>query len=359
MKLVIRVVGSLLTSLLLGAIALPAQVQGQPIPAATDGTATVVTPDGNRFDIHGGILSGDRANLFHSFQQFGLSEGQVANFLSNPEIRNILGRVIGGQPSVIDGLIQVSGGNSNLFLMNPAGIIFGRGASLSVPASFMATTATGIGLGDNHWFNAFGMNDYPNLNGTPSIFAFDTAKSGSIINAGNLAVGEGQALTLLGGNVINTGQLKAPSGMITLSTVPGENLVRVSWEGRLLSLEIAPPRNWDGQRVTPLDLPTLLTGTAGGVETGLRVSPHGEVYLNSANQVIPVEAGTTIVSGTLDASFPQEDRQKMGGNVNILGHRVGLLDGSINVSGRMPFKQLLTVTLRLMPTDWREVMAGG
>uniref|UniRef100_A0ACD5GZT2 Filamentous hemagglutinin N-terminal domain-containing protein n=1 Tax=Desertifilum tharense IPPAS B-1220 TaxID=1781255 RepID=A0ACD5GZT2_9CYAN len=64
-------------------------------------------------------------NLFHSFEQFGLSEGQIANFLSSPQIQNILGRVIGGDASIINGLIQVSGGNSNLFLINPAGILFG------------------------------------------------------------------------------------------------------------------------------------------------------------------------------------------------------------------------------------------
>jgi len=121
--------------------------QGQPITPATDGTDTLVTPDGNRYDIHGGKLSGDGANLFHSFDKFGLDAGQIANFLSNPDIRNILGRVTGGDASLINGLIQVSGGNSNLFLMNPAGIVFGSNASLNVPASFTATTATGIGFG--------------------------------------------------------------------------------------------------------------------------------------------------------------------------------------------------------------------
>jgi large exoprotein involved in heme utilization and adhesion len=51
--------------------------------------------------------------------------------------------------------------------MNPAGIVFGRNASLNVPADFTATTATGIGFGNNNWFNATGNNDYQNLIGTP------------------------------------------------------------------------------------------------------------------------------------------------------------------------------------------------
>ncbi|MEO1340545.1 MAG: filamentous hemagglutinin N-terminal domain-containing protein [Cyanobacteria bacterium J06635_13] len=51
-------------------------------------------------------------------------------------------------------------GDSNLLLMNQAGIIFGESAQLNVPADFTATTATGIGFGNNLWFNAVGENNY-------------------------------------------------------------------------------------------------------------------------------------------------------------------------------------------------------
>src|SRR4028118_2181027 len=166
----------------------------QSITPAPDGTGTVVTQDGNRFNIGGGALSGDRANLFQSFQQFGLDSGQIANFLSDASTRNILGRVTGGNPSIINGLIRVTGGNSNLFLMNPAGIVFGANARLNVPADFTATTANSIGFGGNYWFNALGGNNYQALIGTPSVFAFDTAQAGAIVNAGNLAVQPGQNL---------------------------------------------------------------------------------------------------------------------------------------------------------------------
>jgi large exoprotein involved in heme utilization and adhesion len=67
-------------------------VTANPITPASDGTGTIVTPNGNRFDIHGGSLSQDGTNLFQSFQQFGLDSGQIANFLSNPSIQNILER---------------------------------------------------------------------------------------------------------------------------------------------------------------------------------------------------------------------------------------------------------------------------
>ncbi|WP_044205933.1 CHAT domain-containing protein [Coleofasciculus chthonoplastes] len=239
--------------------------QAQPITPAVDGTDTVVTPEGNRLDIHGGTLSGDGANLFHSFEQFGLFPDQIANFISDPQIRNILGRVVGGDTSVINGLIQVTGGNSNLFLMNPAGIIFGANAQLNVPAAFTATTATGIGFGSENWFNAFGENSYENLIGTPTSLAFDLAESAAITNHGNLEVGEGQTLTLVGGSITNTGQLTASGGQVAIAAVPGENLLRISQPGSPLTLEITPPRSATGEQlpINPLDLPVLLTGNSG------------------------------------------------------------------------------------------------
>ncbi len=117
----------------------------QPIAPANDGTGTLIAPHGNQFDISGGTQAG--GNLFHSFQQFGLGTNQIANFLATPDLQNILGRVVGGDPSIINGIIQVTGGTPNLYLLNPAGIVFGQNASLNVPASFTATTATGIGFG--------------------------------------------------------------------------------------------------------------------------------------------------------------------------------------------------------------------
>jgi filamentous hemagglutinin family protein len=250
--------------------------QAQPITPATDGTNTTVTPNGNSFDITDGQISSDGTNLFHSFNQFGLEAGQIANFLSQPNIQNILARINGGNPSFINGLIQVTGGNSNLFLMNPAGIIFGANAQLNVPASFFATTATGIGF-DGGRFNAFGNNDYSNLVGSPNVFHFDAAQPAAITNDGDLAVGEGQNLGLFGGTVVSTGSLTASTGNITVAAIPGTSRVRISQAGQILALEVEPPIDAQGKAapLTAALLPQLLTASGAiqttdvaGVETG-------------------------------------------------------------------------------------------
>ncbi|MFB8796288.1 MAG: CHAT domain-containing protein [Microcoleus sp.] len=267
----------------------PTAAFGQSITPATDGTGTVVTPQGNRIDISGGKLSRDGANLFHSFQQFGLSETQTANFLSNPAIQNILARIVGGNASVINGLIQVTGGNSNLFLMNPAGIVFGANAQLNVPASFTATTANSIGFGD-YSFKAIGYNNYTTLLGTPSNFNFSAIESASIVNRGNLAVNPGESLTLLGGNVTNTGKVSAPGGQINIVSVPGASFVRISQPGHLLSLEVSSEALNSQTQVekgengkSAASLTELLTGRGDKVNaTGVAVNSDGTVQLTDS-----------------------------------------------------------------------------
>ncbi|AKG19955.1 CHAT domain-containing protein [Calothrix sp. 336/3] len=307
-----------------------------PITPAKDATNTIVTPNGNRIDITGGQFSSNGANLFHSFEKFGLNPQQIANFLSNPNIQNILGRVVGGDPSVINGLIQVTGGNSNLYLMNPAGIIFGNNASLNVPGAFTATTANGIGFG-SQWFSALGVNDYTKLSGNPSAFSFAMQQPGAVINLGNLAVKSGQNFTLLGGTVVNNGSITAPNGQVILSTVPGEKLVRISQPGSLLSLEIQPltaittsAQNWT---LPILSLPQLLTSGGNGNANKLTVNPDGSVKLSGS--------GITVQNGDVVVGNVTTKTATVSANRNLTG-----VESQIITTGNLTLRARNTVTLR-------------
>jgi filamentous hemagglutinin family protein len=338
---------TIVTSLMLWLGAIPSlsiwdinPVQAQSIVPAPDGTSTIVTPDGNRIDISGGQLSGDKANLFHSFTQFGLNPEQIANFLSNPNIQNILGRVVGGDPSIIRGLIQVSGGNSNLFLMNPSGIVFGPSASLNVPGSFTATTANGIGFGSN-WFNASGANNYTALVGNPNTFSFSMTQPGAIVNAGDLAVGQGQNLTLLGGTVASVGSLSAPEGQVLVTAVPGEKFIRLSQPGSPLSLEILPPstnsapQNWN---LPIIALPQLLTAGGGGNASQLETNNDGTVRLSGSGISVVngdvVTGNVTAKTATLSAKgnlTSVESQLSTTGDLNLLaGDTVRIRDSIAN-----------------------------
>ena len=303
--------------------------QAQVVPNVGD-AGTVVTPNGNVFTITGGAMSPDQVNLFHSFLQFGLSRDQIADFIANPTLQNILVRVNGGNASVIDGLLRVSGGNSNLYFMNPSGIIFGTNARLDVPGSFTATTANGIGFGAG-WFSAAGANDYGLLVGSPSNFAF-APQAGAVINAGSLTVGAGQSLRLLGGIVVNTGDLTVPGGEVTVAAVPGSQVVRLSQPGDVLGLQIqtssaggTSPNAWNFPVAA---LPQLLTGAGVGVPTGLTVAADGTVQV--AGRTVPTAAGTSLIAGTLNASSSSLSSSSQ---VNVLGSQVSLVGAQIDASG--------------------------
>ena len=110
---------------------------------------TRIRQRGDHFEITAGTTAG--RNLFHSFTEFNVEAGRSAYFIDSG-VANIFTRVTGGNPSNIDGTLGVMGGNANLFLINPSGVIFGPNASLNLNGSFGATTANAIQFGDQGCF---------------------------------------------------------------------------------------------------------------------------------------------------------------------------------------------------------------
>ena len=252
-------------------LTLAAPAEAQSITAAPDGTGTRIVIDGNTYQIQGGTQAG--ANLFHSFQNFGLSTGEIANFLSDPGISNIFGRVVGGNASMIDGLIQA---NPNLYLMNPAGIMFGANASLNVGGDFFATTADQICF-EGGCFNSVGLNDYNTLLDNPTTLGFLQNQPGGLVNAGTLEVLKGKSVHLSGGTVVNLGQIAAPGGMTTVAAIPGARRVRLNQPGSLLSLEVSDTVLTAG--INPLALPSLLAIVPENLQTKSIFVPLGNVML--------------------------------------------------------------------------------
>src|SRR5215470_5964987 len=179
-----------------------------------------------QFDITGGTRPGGGSNLFHSFGQFNVPNNNIANFLNDSGLAtsNILGRVTGGNISNIFGTIQTTGfGNANLFMMNPAGFLFGPNATINVGGMVSFTSADYLRLADGVRFNAVRNASADALLSIAPVAAFGFLGSnpGAItVQGSQLAVAEGTGISLVGGDIaVQGGFLVAPSGGINLVSV--------------------------------------------------------------------------------------------------------------------------------------------
>ena len=244
---------------------------------------TAVDVNDDQITISGGQQAG--ANLFYGFEQFNVPTDATADFLANPSVQRVVGHVTGGEGSNIDGLLTITGGDADLFIINPAGILFGPNARLDLPATFTATTAQGVGFGER-WFSATGENAIQELSGAPNGLGFSES-SGAIVNLADLSVNDG--LLLAAGTVVDLGSLRSQNGTVqVLSQDSGTVVLR---DG-LLRLDLAPAALPIESSGPVTSLADLLTGGTAEQAAEITVDGQGNVFL--AN--VPLNAGDGVVS---------------------------------------------------------------
>lgn len=110
------------------------QIAAQVITDGSTGAQVIL----NGLDVTIAETLGTRAgnNLFHSFQTFNISFGGSATFTGGSDIQNVISRVTGGTISNIQGALRSEIGSADFYFINPAGVTFGAGGSVDVPASF-------------------------------------------------------------------------------------------------------------------------------------------------------------------------------------------------------------------------------
>jgi filamentous hemagglutinin family protein len=294
-----------LTALTCLVLAAPAGAQ-----VTADGTlGTTVTPSGaTTYTITGGQFQGS-TTLLQSFGDFSLpNTTDTAHFdLGNASyggaangVNTVIGRVTGGNLSTINGQIQLTGGNApDLFLINPSGIVFGAGATLNVPGSFVASTAENVLFANNV---AFGIGN------TPDPLLTITAPTGLQLGNNPTAItvqGSGYALTAINGVAP---LIQAPSTS-TLGVTSGQTLALVGGELNLTGATLAAPQ--------------------GRVELG---SATGLVSLNSISQGYELSYSNGQVFS--DIQLSQKSLLNVSGTTNsgavqIQGRQVQFADGSL------------------------------
>ena len=225
-------------------------------PITDSGLHTIVTTNGTVHDITGGTRPGGEGgtNLFHSFDKFGVPPDNIANFVNGISFdlngiqlqaglhtSNILAQVTGNMRSDIYGMIQTTGfENANLFIMNPAGFLFGPNAMVNIGGMAHFTTADYLRLSDLAGGNAgifhASLAETNILTTAPvAAFGFIGSNPAAIqIEGSTFTLAAGTGLSLVGGDISigadpDTGTpayISVPSGKIDLVSVasPGEIL---------------------------------------------------------------------------------------------------------------------------------------
>lgn len=281
---------------------------------------TSVTAQGHTVQITGGTRPGNGTNLFHSFDQFNVGRGDTAQFLNTtPSLNtsNILSRVTGENPSSIFGNIDtMSYPGANLFLMNPAGIVFESTARLHVGGSVAFTTADYLRLAGTNGSN--GGTFYANSTATSlltsaSVAAFgflDFSSAPIVLRGSRLAVPPGQSIALVGGNItvqsgtaengtVRPARLSAPGGQIII--------VGVASPGEILSETLEQASNINGQSFGALgtiqisEQSRINTSGAGG--GAIRIRGGSLIVDNSTISANSTKAAKSGVGRHLDSSW--------------------------------------------------------
>ncbi|PSN13219.1 hypothetical protein C7293_16870 [filamentous cyanobacterium CCT1] len=165
--------------------------------------------------ITGGAQRGP--NLFHSFLEFNIADGQQVYFANPTGVDNIFSRITGTNTSEIFGTLGIDG-TANLFLLNPNGLVFGPNARLDIEGSFLASTADAIAFEEGGEFSAVAPQTAPLLTVSVPLGLQhgEVAAGAEISNQGNLAAG--QDLTLAADQLNLQGQLWAGGELRLLGT---------------------------------------------------------------------------------------------------------------------------------------------
>jgi filamentous hemagglutinin family protein len=291
-------------------------------------------------------LAGNRLTVTNSagalldWQQFNIGAGAAVHFAQPSAASKVLNRVVGGDPTSILGSLS---SNGQVWLQNPAGILFGAGARIDV-ASLVATTLpiTAAGWQDGLLGGGLRLGDAA---AGPGLVSFGAA----IVNQGALRTASGGQVLLLGGagGVRNDGLIHAPDGQVLLAA--GAQVDLIDTTQPRIGVRLTAPQG------DVLNLGQLLAGNGRidlhaavvnqqGIVRADAIGPGGSVVASatasltlgagsltsasgaSGGQVaLDAGAGTLLASGRIDATADNG----IGGQVSLLGRQVGLLDGGV------------------------------
>ena len=245
---------------------------------------------------------------------FNIGAGESVKFLQPSSNSVILNRVSGSDPSNIFGSLSANG---QVFLVNPNGILFGKGAQVNVGA----LVASALSIKDQDFM--------------AGQYRFGGSGDGAVVNQGHLFAQPGGYVALLGANVRNDGVIVATLGTVALAggsgitlDLAGDGLLNLAVNQGALHALVA-----NGGLIQADGGSVLLSARSAGGLLPSAVNNTGviqaQTLVNRKGQILllgDMQDGTVNVSGTLDASAPKSGD---GGFIETSAARVMVAEKSV------------------------------
>jgi filamentous hemagglutinin family protein len=275
-----------------------------------------------------------------NWPSFNIGPGEAVQFVQPNRNSVALNRVLGSDPSSIFGSLQANG---QVFLVNPNGILFGKGAQVNVGG----LVASILNIADADFMTGR--------------YNFAGGSGATILNQGSINA-DGGYVALLGANVSNDGVISARLGTVAIAggtaivlDLAGDGLFSIA-----VSRGAANALIQNGGLILADGGQVLLTAQAAGNLIQGAVNNTGVIQAHSIgnrNGTIKLlgglQNGTLNLSGLLDASAPEGGN---GGFIETSAANVKVADSAIITTHSAQGK---TGAWLIDPTDFTIAVAGG
>ncbi len=292
-----------------------------------------VTLEGNDMELPAELGSLVGNNLFHSLRTFKLEAGQSLTLTGPAEVLNVIARVTGIEPTLLDGKLSSTIPAASIYLLSPNGIIIGENAELDLPAGLHLSSANTLVFQDGQQFTADLSAGSVLSSAEPSQFGFLTDHPITLlIQNANLQMAPQAQLSFIGGDVaIQNSTITAPNGTVNIVALAGQGQVDLaSLRGEQAALGIV--------QVVQTDINS--SGSQGG-----------RIWLQGGQVVISEASLSTRVENTDTLAETSQPRQGTGLYItadDLSIQRGSILDSSTltdNPSGRVEIIANNSITL--------------
>ncbi|MBT6272650.1 MAG: filamentous hemagglutinin N-terminal domain-containing protein, partial [Chromatiales bacterium] len=274
------------------------------------------------------VITQQSQNVVINWQSFDLAQQDLVQFNQPSSSAAALNRILNGSPSKILGTIQ---SNGKVFLVNPTGIIFGRGSRMNVGSLF----ASSLDISNQDF-----------MAGSYTFSGTQGVTPGAIINQGHIEAAIGGSVTLVGGAVGNEGTIVANLGHVNLGAgtevvvdFAGDGLIHFAVSGEVAEQVAGAQSAIDnsGQITAEGGQITLSARTARGVFDNI-VNNSGSIRAGridrSGGKIRLVGMGGSVRnSGSLDASGTSGGEISVSSDINVASSGTITADASSGTGG--------------------------